>query len=233
MTPSGTRVRCQAQVQANFWGCEGFLPEFAQTSPISFGRLCLLIFSDHEDLFLVWPPKKGLRVFFCKRWAPFLPGFLGISPRFATIFSESKLFWVRFHLRLQHHWCKAKKRGVGRGGNESRDFGLLRFRLTKSDVVDLTVVGDEVRLDPFPDVLGEIVEVALIIAREDQARHSRPFRLCKKRPRFERRNTQKTNFEKKTNKAGIKKTLEFQNNTEDVEHQSQSSAYSNRSSRSN
>jgi len=45
--------------------------------------------------FLVWPPKKGRRVFFCKpwapffeirqRWVPFLPGFSGILPNFQQI----------------------------------------------------------------------------------------------------------------------------------------------------
>jgi len=29
-----------------------------------------------KTFFLVLPPKKGLHEFFCKRWAPFLPGFL-------------------------------------------------------------------------------------------------------------------------------------------------------------
>jgi len=33
------------------------------------------------------PPKTGL-VFFCKRWAPFFPGFSRILPRFSRIFFE-------------------------------------------------------------------------------------------------------------------------------------------------
>jgi len=39
--------------EGKFVGGEGFLPEFSQTCPKSFGRLCLQIFSlkDHEDLF--------------------------------------------------------------------------------------------------------------------------------------------------------------------------------------
>jgi len=38
--------------------------------------------------FLVWPPKKSLRVFFCKRWAPFLPRFLAIFTRFSAILPD-------------------------------------------------------------------------------------------------------------------------------------------------
>jgi len=47
-------------------------------------------------LSLVWIPKKGLHMFFCKgwapfieikqRWAPFVPGFAVILPRFSGIF---------------------------------------------------------------------------------------------------------------------------------------------------
>ena len=50
---------------------------------------------DHEDLFFGMTSKKGLHVFFCKRWAPFyeikqgwapfLPGFSEILPRFSRI----------------------------------------------------------------------------------------------------------------------------------------------------
>jgi len=46
--------------------------------------------------FLVWPPQRGLHVFFCKRWvpffkdkkhwAPFVPGFLRTLTRFSGIF---------------------------------------------------------------------------------------------------------------------------------------------------
>jgi len=66
-----------------------------------FVQFCQQIFShkDHEGLFLVWSPKKGLHVFFHKlwvwflevkqRWAPFIPGFSGILLRF----SANQHFW--------------------------------------------------------------------------------------------------------------------------------------------
>jgi len=75
---------------------------FARNSsnlPEKFVRnICLQIFShkDHQDIFLVWPPKKGLHVFFCKRWAPFFPWFSGILLKFSEIlpgFSTNKNFW--------------------------------------------------------------------------------------------------------------------------------------------
>jgi len=80
-----------------FLGFEGFLPEFSQTCPKSFGRLCPQIFSlkDHEDLF--WDDLRK-RVFMCfsanighhfmksiKVRAPFLSGFSEILPRFSRI----------------------------------------------------------------------------------------------------------------------------------------------------
>jgi len=78
-----------------FVACEGFcLKSFLC-------NFCLQIFShkDHEDLFLVKPPKKGLYVFLCKPWAPFfevkqpwapfLPGFSILLPRF----SANQNFW--------------------------------------------------------------------------------------------------------------------------------------------
>jgi len=83
---------------SKFFGCEGFLPKFSQTCPKRFGRLCLQFFSlkDHEDLFGM-TSKKGLHVFFCKRWttfyeikqdwAPFCPEFQ-ILPRFPRTFSK-------------------------------------------------------------------------------------------------------------------------------------------------
>jgi len=79
-----------------FFGVRRILPEFSQTCPKRFGRLCLQFFSlkDHEDLFGMIS-KKGFRVFFCKRWAPFyemkqswtpfLPGFSKILRRFSRI----------------------------------------------------------------------------------------------------------------------------------------------------
>jgi len=70
---------------SKFLGMRKILPEFLQTCLKSFFcNFCLQIFShnDHEVLFLVWLPKKGLHVFFCKRWAPFMPELSGILPKF-------------------------------------------------------------------------------------------------------------------------------------------------------
>jgi len=58
---------------------------------------CPQIFAhkDHEDLFSGVTSKKGLKMFFCnrwaprfevkQRWAPFLPGFSGILPKFSVM----------------------------------------------------------------------------------------------------------------------------------------------------
>jgi len=69
--------------------CKGFLPRFSQTCPKS----CDATFAGR---LLVWPPKNGLRLFFCKfwvlffeikqRWGPFFPRFSGIFPRYLGIF---------------------------------------------------------------------------------------------------------------------------------------------------
>ena len=65
---------------------------FAQISPNLPKKFlcafCPYIFSHKEDegLFLVWPPKKVLIVFFCKRWAPFF---------------EVKQCWAPFFLDFQ------------------------------------------------------------------------------------------------------------------------------------
>ena len=92
-----------------------------------FVQLCQRIFShkDYEDLF--WydlQRKKGLHVFFCKRWVPFLKSknvgrhfcpdtqgfcsnFARIFRIFARIFDKWKLLGVRLHLlqpHLLHHW---------------------------------------------------------------------------------------------------------------------------------
>ena len=47
-----------SEEQANFWGCERFLPEFSQTWLKSF---CATIVS-HKGRPFGWPPKKGLHV---------------------------------------------------------------------------------------------------------------------------------------------------------------------------
>jgi len=57
---------------SKFLGCKGFLPKFSQTCPKRFGRLCLQIFpSKIMKTFFGMICKKGFRVFFCQRWAPF------------------------------------------------------------------------------------------------------------------------------------------------------------------
>jgi len=88
----------------NLVGGEGFLPDFPQTCPKSFSLLLPTNFlrKDHQDFFVCdFQKKKGLHLFFCKRWAPFFevkqgrapcfpcfsrisPGFSGIMPGFLT-----------------------------------------------------------------------------------------------------------------------------------------------------
>jgi len=77
-------------------GCEGFCPNFPKLARNVLGDFAYNFFSlkDHEDLFGMIS-KKGFRVFFCKRWAPFyemkqswtpfLPGFSKILRRFSRI----------------------------------------------------------------------------------------------------------------------------------------------------
>jgi len=48
-----------------------------------FPKSCLPTFA---QCFLVWPPKNGLHLFFCTRWAPFLPKFSRILPRHLSYF---------------------------------------------------------------------------------------------------------------------------------------------------
>jgi len=70
---------------SKFWGCEGFLLEFPQTCPKVIVQLHLQIFShkDHEDLFLVWPPKKRSSFVFLKNcWRQFCPDFQEFCPDF-------------------------------------------------------------------------------------------------------------------------------------------------------
>ena len=78
-----------------------FCLNFHKLAPKVFMRLGLQIFShkDREELFFVWPPKKGLHVLFCKCWVPFfeikqccvtfLPRFSGILPKVST----NQNFW--------------------------------------------------------------------------------------------------------------------------------------------
>jgi len=97
---------------------------FAQTCPKS----CRANFADR---FLVWPPKNGLHLLFCKRWAPYLksnnvgrhfcsdfqrfcldiwgfcPVFAQIFRYFAQIFNKSKLLGVCLHPRLLHQWYQS------------------------------------------------------------------------------------------------------------------------------
>jgi len=98
--------------QAHFWGCAGFLPEFSQTCPKRFGRLCLHIFSlkDHEDLFrddvqirsscvflqtlgaILWNQTTLDAIF-----ARIFRHFAQIFKDFARIFNKSKLLGVLLH----------------------------------------------------------------------------------------------------------------------------------------
>jgi len=69
---------------SKFLGVRRFFARISSNLPGTlFCGVCLQNFShkDHEDPFLVWPPKEGLQLFFCKRWSPFMPGFSEILPR--------------------------------------------------------------------------------------------------------------------------------------------------------
>jgi len=89
-------------------GCEEFLPDIHQTYPKSLCAFFPQIFShkEHEDLFLVRPPKEVLTVFFRKRWAPlfevkqswapFLPEFSGILPRFSEVLPKFSEILLKF-----------------------------------------------------------------------------------------------------------------------------------------
>jgi len=76
-----------------FLGVRRILPEFSQTCPKSFGRPCLQFFSlkDHEDLFGM-TCKKGFRVFFCKRWAPYYE----IKQSRTPFIPDFQRFWADF-----------------------------------------------------------------------------------------------------------------------------------------
>ena len=88
-----------------FGGEKDFCPNFSKVCR----KVFCAIFANNsfpiKDHFLVWPPKKDLHVFFCKRWAPFLevkqrwvpfvPGFSGFCPYFEWFcpdFREIKTF---------------------------------------------------------------------------------------------------------------------------------------------
>ena len=75
--------------QANFWGFEGFLPEFSQTCPKSFERLCLQIFSlkDHEDLSWEDLQKKVFMCFFANVGRHFMKS-IKVRPHFCPDFQR-------------------------------------------------------------------------------------------------------------------------------------------------
>ena len=81
-------------IAGKFWGMGRV---FAWISPnLPEKLLCdfwLQIFShkDHEDLLLVWPPRRDVHVFFCKRWPPFMPGFFPAFQGFCPDFQQVKI----------------------------------------------------------------------------------------------------------------------------------------------
>ena len=89
----------QVSEQANFWGCEGFLPKFPQTCMKSFCEFCLQIVSHKDqDLFVVWFQKKGLHVFLGPFFwrnnvgSHFCPDFQGFCQDFQR-FLTNQNFW--------------------------------------------------------------------------------------------------------------------------------------------
>jgi len=100
------------QEQANFWGCEGFLPNFSKLARKVLGDFACKFFSlkDHEDHFWDDLQKRSSCVFLQTlgaillnqtRLGAILPGFSEILPRFLRIlpqiFNKSKLLGVRLH----------------------------------------------------------------------------------------------------------------------------------------
>jgi len=98
------------------------LPEFPQTCPKRFCATFAYKFPPTKIVktFFGMTSKKGLHVFFCKRWAPFceskqrwapllfgflesLPRFLGISPRFSGILPGFSEILPKF-LTNQNFW---------------------------------------------------------------------------------------------------------------------------------
>jgi len=94
-----------------FLGLRRILPEFSQTCPKSFGRLCLQFFpSKIMKTFLGWPPKK---VFVClsanvgrhfmksnkvaRLFSRIFKDFAQIFKDFARIFNKCKILGVRLH----------------------------------------------------------------------------------------------------------------------------------------
>jgi len=72
-----------------FLGCEGFLPEFPQIPRNVFVQLLPSNFVPERSRPLGVTSNKSLHVFFCKAWAPFLPGFSGLLRRFLA----NQNFW--------------------------------------------------------------------------------------------------------------------------------------------
>ena len=106
------------------WGCEGFMPEFPQTSPKK------LFWRSHKKTSCVFffeeKKKSNSNVFrqsvsFITQWeqrcrkvcARIFQDFSRIFKDFARIFDKLKLLWVRFHARLLHYGHKSfTKRSV-------------------------------------------------------------------------------------------------------------------------
>ena len=105
-----------------FFGVRRISPRISPNLPRKFlCDFCLRVFShkDHEDVFLVWPPKKRFSCVFLQalgaiferkqRWGHFsrsFRDFAQIFRDFARIFNKSKLLGVRLHTRrpCSSHW---------------------------------------------------------------------------------------------------------------------------------
>ena len=80
-----------------FGGAEDFCPNFPKLARIIIGPLFVRIF--FQANLLGWRPKKVF-MWFCKRWAPFLPRFSGILRRFSQILSRFPHILSRFSRML-------------------------------------------------------------------------------------------------------------------------------------
>ena len=110
------RHRCRSRPM--FGRAKDLYPNFPKHARKVFVRVLLTNFIPQRSWkpFLLWPPKKDLRVFFCKlwvpflemkqRWVPFFQDFAQIFRYLSRIFDKSKLLGVRLHLLhpcLLHH----------------------------------------------------------------------------------------------------------------------------------
>ena len=142
-----------------FLGCEGFLPEFPQTCLQSFCATFADNFPPIRTLFSA-TSKTGVRVFFCKRWAPFLLKCSGLLPRFSTnqnfsVCARTLAFCTTEPLS-RHEWVRLNQISADHIHRETRNIKnqtSIERRVTFSDD-DLLI---PLRLDSPGDNLSYLI----------------------------------------------------------------------------